>query len=322
MSDRRARREYSAAELELLKAGPPRRHLGVVAGVLALCVLLAGVIYSLWTNSRFEWEVVWGWFASEKLFTGLLATLWLTVVAMLIGLVLGVLVAVMNMSKNPFFKTVAQAYLWVFRGTPVFVQLLFWGFIAALYPRIEFGIPFLDPWVSLDANVVITPFVAAILGLGLNEAAYMAEIVRSGLLSVDKGQTEAASALGMRPGNVFFKIVLPQAMRIIVPTTGNETINMLKTTSLVSVLAFPDLLYSAQLVYSANYKTIPLLISASLWYLIVTSILSAIQWLIERHFNRGHTGRAQQGAPVVDAEQEPGELTASIVVPQRGGGLR
>jgi len=185
----------------------------------------------------------------------------------------------------------ASAYVWFFRGTPLLVQLIFWFNLAALYPTLGFGIPFGPAFVEVDTNSLITPLLAAILGLGLNEGAYMSEIVRAGLLSVDPGQTDAAEALGMRKVQVFRRIVLPQAMRVIIPPTGNETISMLKTTALVSVIAIPDLLFAVQVIYSRNFDVIPLLITASLWYLLVTTVLSIGQYFIERHFKRGDRAR-------------------------------
>ncbi len=271
-----------------LLSGRPQQHHGLLwltAAVVLFAIFLVG--YSLVTNPRFEWGVVFGWFASERLFSGLMRTLQLTVISMAVGIVAGVLLALARLAPNFIIAGVAAFLVWIFRGVPVFVQLLFWGFIAAIYPRLSVGIPFGPEFFSADANTIITPFLAAILGLGLNEGAYMSEIVRAGLLSVHRGQTEAAKALGMRRVTTFWRIILPQAMKIIIPPTGNQTISMLKTTSLVSVLAFPELLYSAQLVYSSNFKTIPLLIAASLWYLLVTSILSLGQFYIERHFNKG-----------------------------------
>jgi polar amino acid transport system permease protein len=206
---------------------------------------------------------------------------------MAIGIVLGVVLALMRLSPNPVLASAAWSFIWLFRGTPVLVQLLFWNFIAALYPEITLGIPFGPDLVHADANVLITPFVAAILGLGLNEAAYMAEIVRAGIISVDEGQSDAARALGMRRLQIMRRIVLPQAMRVIVPPTGNEAISMLKTTSLVSVLAYTELLYSVQLIYAANYQQIPLLVVASIWYLVATTVLSIGQHFLERRFGRG-----------------------------------
>jgi polar amino acid transport system permease protein len=203
---------------------------------------------------------------------------------MVIGIVLGVALAVMRLSTNPVVRTASFIYVSFFRGTPVLVQLLFWYNLAALYPVISFGLP----GVSLDANKLITPLFAAILGLGLNEAAYMSEIVRAGILSVDHGQGEAAGALGLTKMQTMRRVVLPQAMRVIVPPTGNETIGMLKTTALVSVLAVPDLLYSAQIIYARNFETIPLLIVASIWYLVITAILGVGQFYLERRYARGN----------------------------------
>ncbi|MEU6413583.1 amino acid ABC transporter permease [Microbispora sp. NPDC046933] len=266
-----------------------RRQPGRWVAAAALCVLLAMLINTIFTNERFQWDVVFHWFTSDRIFAGLGRTIQLTVISMAIGIVLGLALAVMRLSRNALISGAAWAYIWLFRGTPVFVQLLFWGFISALYPRLSLGVPFGPEFASFSANDLISPFTAAILGLGLNEAAYMAEIVRAGILSVDRGQAEAAQALGMTRGLALRRIVLPQAMRVIVPPTGNQAIGMLKTTSLVAVLAYPELLYSAQLIYSANYQTIPLLITASLWYLLITSVLSIGQFFVERHFARGTT---------------------------------
>ncbi|MDY0330148.1 MAG: amino acid ABC transporter permease [Thiomonas sp.] len=265
----------------------PARHPGRWIAAAAVFVLLIATAYSLTTNPRFEWSVVGEYFFSVRILHGLLLTLELTVISMAIGVVLGVLLAVMRLSHNPLVSGASWFYIWLFRGTPVLVQILFWFNITALYPNIGIGA------FSFDANNLITPFVAAILALGLNEGAYMAEIVRAGILSVDEGQSEAGAALGMSRLQIMRRVVLPQAMRVIVPPTGNEAISMLKTTSLVSVIAVSDLLYSAQLIYSVNYRTIPLLLVASIWYLLVTTLLSIGQFYIERHFGRSATRGAQ-----------------------------
>jgi polar amino acid transport system permease protein len=242
---------------------------------------------SVATNKRFYWSVVGDWFFSSRVLHGLLVTLELTVIAMAIGIVLGTILAVMRLSPNPLVSAASWAYIWFFRGTPVLVQLLFWFFIAALYPTIALGVPFGPQFIHIDANAAITAFAAAILGLGLNEAAYMAEIVRAGILSVDEGQTQAAQSLGMTRMQTMRRIVLPQAMRVIIPPTGNETISMLKTSSLASVITVAELLFSVQQIYDVNYRTIPLLIVASIWYLIVTTVLSIGQYYIERYYGRG-----------------------------------
>jgi polar amino acid transport system permease protein len=264
----------------------PVRHPGRWVAVAVLAVLAAMLVNSLVRNPRWEWDYVRGYFTFEAILRGILVTLELTVLAMAIGLVGGIILAVMRLSPNPIVSGASWLYTWFFRGTPVLVQLIFWGYISALYPRLGIGIPF-GPNVSAESNALISTFTAAVLGLGLNEAAYMAEIVRAGLLSVDHGQTEAAQALGMQRMQTLRRIVLPQAMRVIIPPTGNETISMLKTTSLVTVLALGDLLGAASLIYGGNFKYIPLLAVASIWYLIMTSILSVGQYYVERRFARG-----------------------------------
>jgi polar amino acid transport system permease protein len=265
----------------------PVRHPGRWLATAAVLIIAVALLRSAVTNPRFDWGLVGHYFLSSDVLHGLVVTLELTVVSMAIGIVLGVVLAVMRLSPNPLVTGASWFYIWFFRGTPILVQLLFWNFISALYPKISFGIPFGPEFFSVDANTLITPFVAAILGLGLNEGAYMAEIVRAGILSVDEGQTDAAHALGMTRLQTMRKIVLPQAMRVIIPPTGNETISMLKTSSLVSVIAIKDLLYSVQLIYAVNYKQIPLLMVASIWYLIFTTLLSIGQYYVERRFGRG-----------------------------------
>ncbi len=278
-----------AAPVEI-KAVPVRRPGRWLAGFLII-VVVAALLKSVATNPRFGWGTVGEYLFAPTVMDGLLKTIELTFLSMLIGIAIGVLLAVMRLSPNPIVVAASGFYIWLFRGTPVLVQLLFWAFIAALYPVITLGVPFGPALLSFDANTWITPFVAVLLGLGLNEGAYMSEIVRAGLLSVDEGQEEAAKALGMRRMTTMRRVILPQAMRVIIPPTGNETIGMLKTTSLVSVLAYTELLYAVQLIYAANYKQIPLLIVASIWYLVLTTILSIGQYFIERHYGRG-TARA------------------------------
>lgn len=269
-----------------IRAVPVRHPWRWVSGAVIL-LIVAALVRSAATNPRFGWATVGKYLFSSRIFSGLLATLELTVVAMTIGILLGGILAVMRLSPNPLVKSASGFYIWLFRGTPVLVQLLFWNFIGALYPHIYLGIPFGPSLVHTNANSLVTPFVAAMLGLGLNEGAYMAEIVRAGILSVDSGQSEAASALGMTRLQVMRRVVLPQAMRVIIPPTGNETISMLKTTSLVSVIAYTELLYAAQLIYASNYKQIPLLIAVSIWYLLITTLLSIGQFYLERRFGRG-----------------------------------
>jgi polar amino acid transport system permease protein len=265
----------------------PVRHPGrwVVAAIIVL--IAVALVHSAATNPRFGWSTVGHYLFDGRVLHGVRITIELTVAAMGLGVALGVVLAVMRLSPNPLVSGGSWLYIWFFRGTPVLVQLLFWSSIAALYPKIGLGIPLGPQFVHLDANNVIKPFVAALLGLGLNEAAYMAEIVRAGMISVDEGQTEAASALGMSRLQTLRRIVLPQAMRVIIPPTGNETISMLKTTSLVAFIAYTDLLYTVQLIYAQNYEIIPLLLVASIWYLVMTSILYVGQYYLERYFGRG-----------------------------------
>jgi polar amino acid transport system permease protein len=267
----------------------PVRHPGrwIAAGVIG--VLVAALIRSAATNPRFQWDVVGDYLFTSSILDGLVITLELTVLSMAIGVVLGIVLALMRLSRSVLMSSVSWTYIWLLRGTPVLVQILFWNFISAVYPSIDLGIPFGPSFVHLDANTIITPFVAATLALGLNEGAYMSEIVRAGIISVDEGQSDAANALGMTRLQTMRRIVLPQAMRVIVPPTGNETISMLKTTSLVAFIGLADLLYSAQLIYGRTYETIPLLITASIWYLAVTSVLSIGQYYIERYYGRGST---------------------------------
>jgi polar amino acid transport system permease protein len=267
----------------------PVRRPGRWAALLLVGVLAAMVVNTILTNPRFGWDVVGNYFTSETILMGLRRTIDLTVITMVVGVVLGVVLAVMRLSPNPIISGASWLYVWLFRGTPLLVQLLFWFNLSALYPKISLGIPFGPEFVTLDANALITPYLAAVLGLALNESAYMAEIVRAGILSVDHGQTEAAHALGMSRLRTMRKVVLPQAMRVIIPPLGNDTITMLKMTSLVSVIALPELLYASQIIYSRTFQTIPLLIVASIWYLIVTSVLSVVQYYVERRFARGAT---------------------------------
>ena len=276
----------STAPPEEIKAVPVR-HPGRWLAAAVVLVLVAMFVHTLLTNPRFAWDVIGNYFFSSRVLDGLAITVFLTVVAMVIGIVLGVILAVMRLSANPLLSGPSWVYIWFFRGTPILVQLLFWFNLAFLYPRISLGVPFGPSFLHADANSLVTPLAAAILGLGLNEGAYMAEIVRAGILSVDHGQIDAAQALGMSRTLTMRRIILPQAMRVIIPPTGNETISMLKTSALASVITVTELLYSVQLIYAVNFKTIPLLIVASIWYLILTSVLTAGQYYIERHYARG-----------------------------------
>lgn len=278
--------EKTTPHREPIKAVPVR-HPGRWLAIAALAVLAAMLVHTLVTNQNFRWDIVGQYLFSGPILNGLSNTLILTVLSMLIGIVGGIALAVMRLSPNPVLTGVAGIYIWLFRGTPLIAQLLFWNFLSALYPKLSLGIPFGPEFVVFDTNLLISPFAACLLGLGLNEAAYMAEIVRGGLQSVDEGQSEAAGALGMSRMQTLRRIVLPQAMRVIIPPTGNETISMLKTTSLVVVIGYFELLTSVQRIYAVNFQPIPLLIVAAAWYLALTSILSVGQGFIERRYGRG-----------------------------------
>ena len=274
----------------------PVRHPWRWALAAVLVVLVAMLVHTLvfsqteqpnQTGSRYGWDIVGQYLFSSQILRGAVVTIELTVIAMFAGVLIGVVLAVMRMSRSRLLASVAWVYIWFFRGTPVLVQIIFWFNIAALYPQLTLGIPFGPSFVTLDINSILTPFIAGALALSLNEGAYMSEIVRAGLLSVDEGQSEAASSLGLSRAATLRLIVLPQAMRLIIPPTGNETISMLKTSSLVSVIAVVDLLKGAQDIANANYRIIQLLIVASLWYLFMTTVLSIGQYYLERHYARG-----------------------------------
>lgn len=272
----------------------PRPWMWVATAVVIVLALL--LVSSIVTNPRFEWGVVGQYFFSASVLQGLWKTIELTIVSMAIGIVIGLVIALMRISNNPVLNACAGAYVWFFRGTPLLVQLVILYNISALYPKLELGIPFGPTFFSGSVNEIVTPYVVAVAALALNEAAYMAEIIRGGLLSVDHGQLEASRALGMSGGRAMRRIVIPQAMRFIIPPTGNEVLSLLKSTSLVSVIALPELLYSVQVVYSRTFQTIPLLMVATIWYLIVTSILMLGQQALERLYSRGSSRTGSAGS--------------------------
>lgn len=269
----------------------PRRYPGrwIAAGVLS-CVLLA-LAYTITTNPRFGWPVVWHYLFSPPILSGLALTLELTLITTIVSLAAGTILALMRMSANPVLNTTAAGYIWLFRSVPLLVQIIFFYNIAALYPHISLGIPFGPTFVTTNANAIVTPFVAALLGLGFNESAYTAETVRGGILSVNRGQWDAAKAVGFSPAQTIRVVILPQALKVFLPPFGNQVVNLLKLTSLVSIVALADLLYSAQIIYSRTFQTIPLLIVASIWYLIVVSILSYAQGLMERRLSADAASR-------------------------------
>lgn len=272
---------------ELIKAVPLRRPGRWVAAAVIL-VLIALFIYGAATNANYQWSTYRAYLFDSRISSAAWNTLQLTFWAMVLGVVLGVLLAVMRLSPNPVLMSVAWVYLWIFRGTPVYVQLVFWGLFTSLYPHLTFGIPFVHQFAHVDIQTLNAAFFFAALGLGLNESAYMAEIVRAGISSVGEGQGEAATALGMSWGQSMRRIVLPQAMRVIIPPTGNELISMLKTTSLVTAVPYTLDLYETQRgIAGVIFRPIPLLLVASSWYLGITSVLMVGQHFLERHYARG-----------------------------------
>nr|WP_216645832.1 amino acid ABC transporter permease [Isoptericola halotolerans] len=280
---------------EPLRARPVPRPGRWISGAVVL-VLAAMVVNALVTNPNFRWDTVWLYLRDVNVVRGVGWTLVLTFGSMAIAVVLAVLLAVMRRSDNPVMRWVSWVYIWFFRGTPIYTQLVFWGLISVLYPRLSLGVPFGPELLVVDTRTVITAFWAALIGLALNEAAYLAEIVRAGLGSVDAGQAEAARALGMKEGKILRRIVLPQAMRVIVPPTGNETISMLKTTSLVVAVPFTlEITYATSAIGSRTFQPIPLLIVAALWYLLITSVLMVGQHHLERHYGRGVAGGSGGG---------------------------
>lgn len=275
----------------------PRPQWGRRAVILLLTLIVAKALHFLVTNPRFEWDVVAEFLTAKVVLDGLGVSIILTVFGMVLGAILGTILALMKLSSFKAGRGVAEFYTWLFRGTPLLIQLLFWYNLAYLVPNIEIGLPFAQPWATWDTNTVITPFIAAVLGLALNEAAYMAEIMRAGIQSVDSGQLDAARSLGFRPAQAFFRVVLPQAMRFVLPPAGSQVIGMLKGTSLVSVIAMTDLLFSVQTIYNRTFKVVPMLIVAVIWYLAVFTLLTLIQRRMEAHFSKGY-GAAASPNPV------------------------
>jgi len=268
----------------------PLRHPWRWVAAVVIIVLVALFLWGAATNPSYRWSVFRQYLFNERVLTvGLLNTLQLTVYSMVLAIVLGVILAVMRLSANPIFKAVSWVYLWIFRGTPIYVQLVFWGLIPTIYQNIRLGVPFGPSLVEFNIQALSIPFLLAILGLALNEAAYMAEIIRAGISSVPEGQLEASTALGMSWGMAMWRTVLPQAMRVIIPPTGNEVISMLKTTSLVTAVPFTLDLYgiTSREIAAREFEPVPLLLVAAFWYLIVTSILMVGQYYLERYFARG-----------------------------------
>lgn len=265
----------------------PRRHYGRWLATALIILALAGIARAFATG-QIEWSVVGEFFTAPAIMAGLVNTIIMAITAMALGIALGVLFAIMVMSPNPVLHYSAKGYIWFFRGTPLILQLLLWFNLALVFPTL--GIPGLFEFRTVD---VITPFMATLLGLGINQGAYTAEVVRAGILSVDQGQTEAAQSIGMARPTIMRRIVLPQAMRVIIPPVGNEFISMIKLTSLASVIQYSEILRNAQTIYYANGRVIELLIVAAIWYLAVVTVMSVGQFYLERHFSRGQANRGR-----------------------------
>nr|WP_232225450.1 amino acid ABC transporter permease [Leucobacter salsicius] len=255
---------------------------------IAVLALLASFIYVVATNPNLDFATIGEFIFDARILEGVWLTLVITVVSMVVSTILSIIIAAMRLASNPVLSSVAWFYVWAFRGTPVLVQIVLWGYLGLLFDKITLGVPFTDVvfW-QMDTNSLVTPFVAGLLALTLNQAAYSSEIVRAGMMSVDEGQREAAYSLGMSPLYTFRRVLLPQAMRVIIPPMGNELISMLKNTSLLSVIAVMELYTQASVISSTNLKQVELLLVVSIWYLFMTSVLSVPQYYLERRYGRG-----------------------------------
>ncbi|QDQ99282.1 amino acid ABC transporter permease [Tomitella fengzijianii] len=266
----------------------PLRHPGRWAAAVVIVALFALFVYGAATNEAYGWGTYGRYLFDERISSAAWNTVQLTILSMVLAIVLGVVLAVMRLSPNPVLRGSSWLFVWFFRGTPVYVQLVFWGLFPAIYKRIDLGIPFVQQFAHIDLQDLNAAFMFAIIGLGLNEAAYMAEIVRAGISSVNEGQTEASIALGMTWWQTMRRTVLPQAMRVIIPPTGNELIGMLKTTSLVSAVPYTMELYGRQRdIAGVIFEPIPLLLVAATWYLAITSVLMVGQHFLEKYFSKG-----------------------------------
>lgn len=266
---------------------PLRRPWRWVSAIIVLA-LVASFGAAVATNPNLDFDTVGEFLFDVRILEGVWLTIVITVISMLVSTLLSVVIAAMRLASNPVLTTVAWFYVWAFRGTPVLVQIVLWGYLGLLFDKVTLGVPMTDVvfW-QMDTNALVTPFIAGLLALTLNQAAYSSEIVRAGMMSVDEGQREAAYSLGMSPLYTFRRILLPQAMRVIIPPMGNELISMLKNTSLLSVIAVLELYTQASMISSSNLKQVELLIVVSLWYLFMTSVLSVPQYYLERRFGRG-----------------------------------
>ena len=267
----------------------PLRHPWRWVAAVVIIILVGLFLYGMATNPAYRWNIFAKYLFNDRILFGVWNTLQLTIYSMVLAIVLGVVLAVMRLSPNPVFRSVSWVFLWIFRGTPIYVQLAFWGLIPTIYANIQLGVPFGPSFFHLNLQALSIPFILAMLGLALNEAAYMAEIIRAGISSVPEGQSEASTALGMSWGMTMRRTVLPQAMRVIIPPTGNEVISMLKTTSLVTAVPYAFDLYSiaTREIAARTFEPVPLALVAAAWYLLMTSILMVGQYYLERYYSRG-----------------------------------
>jgi polar amino acid transport system permease protein len=267
----------------------PLRHPWRLVAAAVITILVGLFLYGMATNPAYRWNIFAKYLFNDRILFGVWNTLQLTIYSMVLAIVLGVVLAVMRLSPNPVFRSVSWVFLWIFRGTPIYVQLAFWGLIPTIYANIQLGVPFGPSFFHLNLQALSIPFILAMLGLALNEAAYMAEIIRAGISSVPEGQSEASTALGMSWGMTMQRTVLPQAMRVIIPPTGNEVISMLKTTSLVTAVPYAFDLYiiATREIAARTFEPVPLALVAVAWYLLMTSILMVGQYYLERYYSRG-----------------------------------
>lgn len=286
-------------ELREAAARPLRARPRIVAAVvsIALLLLVGQALLSIVGNPAFQWDVAASYLFDGQVLQGLWLTVWLTVVVFALSTVLGALLTLARLSSVPVLSAFSWAYVWFFRSVPLLVQLVFWFNIGYLYPTIALGVPFLPPFVELDSRNLVSSVMVAVIGLTLHEAAYAAEIVRGGILGVPHGQREAAQMLGLSDWRTNVRIVFPQAMRSILPPLGSQAIGILKATSLVSTIAVADLMSAVGKIYNRTFEVVPLLMVATIWYLVITSLLSVLQAMLERRYGRGSDGPAKQRAP-------------------------
>jgi polar amino acid transport system permease protein len=274
----------------------PPRHPGRWVAVALLALIALQMAQAVAVNPNFHWGVFWKYLFASQVLRGVMWTLVLTLAAMTVAVVVAIALVVMRDSDNPILRRLAWVWIWFFRGTPIYTQLLFWGLFSVLFPRLSLSLPFGPEIVGVDTKWIVTPMMAAVLGLGFNESAYLTEIFRAGFKAIDRGQTEAAEALGMTKARIWLRILMPQAMRTIIPPTGNETIGMLKMTSLVLAVPFTlDLMFATNAIANRIFLPIPLLMVAAFWYLAITSVLMVGQLWLERHFGKGHDLPASRG---------------------------